>query len=123
VTSAEAVRIVGGFAAPANTTTAAALNVTNQPSGATNNYAILAAGAVRLDSSVGIGGVTTPSTTAGGLTLAATAFASLPADANGTFRFCNDCDPPTLVDSTCASAGAKTGSLAFRVNGAWKCIS
>lgn len=49
-------------------------------------------------------------------------FANLGTPANGSFAFCSDCDPPTLVDSTCASAGAKTGSFAVRVNSTWKCL-
>jgi hypothetical protein len=59
----------------------------------------------------------------GSVALTATAFAALGTPANGTLLYCSDCDPPTLVDQTCLSVGAKTGSLAFRVNGAWKCIS
>lgn len=69
-------------------------------------------------------GVTAPGTPlAGAVFLNSIAFASLGTPTNGHVAFCNDCDPPTLVDSTCASVGTKTGSLAVRVNGAWKCIS
>jgi len=74
----------------------------NAPTGGTTNYAGQFKGEVLLGS---------------------TAFASLGTPANGTITFCNDCDAPTLVDSTCTSAGAKTGSFAVRANGAWKCIS
>lgn len=55
--------------------------------------------------------------------LAACTFANLGTPANGGFAYCSDCDAPTLVDSTCTSVGAKTGSFAARVNGAWKCFS
>ncbi len=74
----------------------------NAPTGGTTNYAGQFIGEVLLGS---------------------TAFASLGTPANGAITFCNDCDAPTLVDSTCTSAGAKTGSFAVRANGAWKCIS
>lgn len=50
-------------------------------------------------------------------------FANLGTPANGSFAYCSDCDAPTLVDSTCTNIGAKTGSFAARVNGAWKCFS
>mgnify|MGYP001613730568 CR=1 FL=1 len=59
----------------------------------------------------------------GGLFSNGVAFASLGTPSNGMIVFCTDCDPPTLVDSTCTSTGAKTGTLAVRQNGAWKCIS
>ncbi len=50
-------------------------------------------------------------------------FANLGTPANGSFAYCSDCDAPTLVDSTCTSAGAKTGSFAARVNATWKCFT
>ena len=92
-------------------------------SGTTLEYAVSPVGATTQAGSSTVGCTTAPSTTAGGILLCATAFANLPADTNGTMRYCSDCDPPTLVDQTCTSAGTKTGSLAFRVNGAWKCVS
>jgi len=48
-------------------------------------------------------------------------FANLGTPANGTFTFCSDCDPGTLFNSTCTSAGTQTGSFARRVNGVWLC--
>ncbi len=48
-------------------------------------------------------------------------FANLGTPANGSMAFCSDCDPPALFNSTCASAGAKTGAFAQRINGAWIC--
>lgn len=60
---------------------------------------------------------------AGSIHNAGVAFASLGTPTDGALVFCTDCDPATLVDQTCTSAGAKTGALAFRVNGLWKCIS
>ena len=51
----------------------------------------------------------------------AVAFANLPAAANGSELYCSDCDEPSLVDTTCTSAGTKTGAFAKRLNGAWKC--
>jgi hypothetical protein len=47
-------------------------------------------------------------------------FANLPAaPANGNIVYCSNCDPST--GAACASAGAKTGAMAMRVNSAWKC--
>jgi hypothetical protein len=54
--------------------------------------------------------------------MGAVIFTALGTPANGTLSYCSDCDPPTLVESTCTHAGAQTGSLAMRVNGAWKCL-
>ncbi|MFQ5641319.1 MAG: right-handed parallel beta-helix repeat-containing protein [bacterium] len=51
----------------------------------------------------------------GGLSLSATTFASLGTPANGTFFYCSDC----TVANPCAGAG--TGALAKRLNGAWVC--
>jgi hypothetical protein len=45
-----------------------------------------------------------------------TAFASLPADGNGTVRYCSDC----LANSSPCS-GASTGAIAKRLNGVWDC--
>lgn len=50
-------------------------------------------------------------------------FANLPAATDGSELYCSDCDPATLIDSTCASVGTKTGAMAARVNGAWKCYT
>ena len=55
-----------------------------------------------------------------GLTVGTVANASLPAAPNGSMIYCTDCDP-ALTMSACASIGAKTGAMAFRVNGAWIC--
>lgn len=49
------------------------------------------------------------------LQLSSTAFASLPADGNGTVRYCSDCN----LANPCTSGG--TGALAVRLNGAWVC--
>ena len=114
--------------------------------GGTNKY--LEAARIELDSTgaisdatSGIGGIIKFSTTLAGtdtaiqpnLTLqggsqpiaifAAITFANLGTPANGAFAYCSDCDAPTLVNSACTSAGAKTGSFAARVNGAWACFT
>lgn len=47
--------------------------------------------------------------------LQGTAFASLGAPGNGTFKYCNDC----TIANPCAGGG--TGALAKRLNGAWVC--
>jgi len=52
---------------------------------------------------------------------AAILFANLGTPANGAEAYCSDCDAPTLFNSTCTSAGAKTGAFAQRINGAWIC--
>lgn len=62
----------------------------------------------------GTAAFTTPQTVPT-LVVTATAFASLGAPANGTFKYCNDC----TVAVTCAGAG--TGALAKRLNGGWRC--
>ena len=49
------------------------------------------------------------------ITLATTLYASLGTPANGTFAYCSDC----AVASPCAGAGS--GALAKRLNGAWVC--
>lgn len=46
-------------------------------------------------------------------------FASLGTPNNASIIYCTDCDPAT---TPCASAGAKTGALAVRQGGAWKCF-
>lgn len=96
--------------------------------GATNYMTLSKAGALALASKVTadyfVVGTTAPTTSlTKSVFINSTALASLGTPDNGTVAFCSDCDPPTLVDQTCASVGAKTGSLAVRVNGAWKCIS
>lgn len=50
-------------------------------------------------------------------------FANLPGSpTNGDFIYCSDCAPTSaFVNQTCASGGS--GSMAFRVNGAWKCYN
>lgn len=40
---------------------------------------------------------------------------------DGTFAFCNDCTVTSAADNTCAGSG--TGSLAFRLNGVWRCFN
>lgn len=40
--------------------------------------------------------------------------------ANGTLSWCTDCAPTSSSDPTCV--GSSTGTLAFRVNGGWKCL-
>jgi len=56
----------------------------------------------------------------GDLQVRSAAFTSLGGPANGTIVYCADCDPAT--NTTCTSAGARTGAFAFRVNRAWKCL-
>lgn len=56
-----------------------------------------------------------------GVMLDSFTFAMLPADDNGTMRYCADCDPSATL-AACASIGAKTGAFAYRVAGAWKCM-
>jgi hypothetical protein len=55
----------------------------------------------------------------GSVQFGAVIFSNLGTPSNGTQVYCSDCDPST--GSTCASAGAKTGAMAMRINGAWKC--
>ncbi|HEY9014873.1 MAG TPA: hypothetical protein VIM84_07410, partial [Gemmatimonadales bacterium] len=55
----------------------------------------------------------------GELNMAGVAFASLGTPANGTLQFCTNCDP---ASNPCTTGGASTGSLAIRMNGAWKCM-
>lgn len=50
------------------------------------------------------------------------AFAALGTPANGTVTYCSNCDPGADPQTTCASAGAQTGALAVRLNGAWICF-
>lgn len=54
---------------------------------------------------------------------AGVAFASLGTPANGAIVYCTNCDQPTLVATTCTSAGGQTGAIAVRLNGAWKCLA
>jgi hypothetical protein len=56
----------------------------------------------------------------GAVTQKGLAFASLAPTTNGTHVYCTDCDPSSN-GSTCASAGTKTGAMAFRINAVWKC--
>lgn len=49
------------------------------------------------------------------VTLGATAFAALPASANGSIRFCSDC----TIANPCAGSGG--GAFAKRIAGAWVC--
>jgi hypothetical protein len=53
--------------------------------------------------------------------LGGVAFASLGIPNNGAMAYCSDCDPPANPPVACASAGAKTGAMASRINGAWVC--
>lgn len=48
------------------------------------------------------------------------AFAALGTPSNGTQNNCSDCTVTSAIDNTCAASG--TGSLAVRINGAWKCV-
>lgn len=49
-------------------------------------------------------------------------FSALPTTVGGgSMYYCFDCDPPLGYTATCTSAGAKTGSPAIRIGGAWKC--
>ena len=93
------------------------------------------------DTTSGIGGILTFSTTLAGtdtavqegfrltggsipyITQTPVTFANLPAATNGSVLYCSDCDAPTLIDSTCTSVGAKLGSMAARINGVWKCYT
>jgi len=54
------------------------------------------------------------------LQLDGTTFASLGTPTNGTQQYCSDCKPTSSLDDTCANSGS--GSQAFRLNGAWKCV-
>jgi len=78
-----------------------------------NLFDVQAAGAMSL------GTANATSITAGkstvGLTIAATAFASLPAASAGTLIYCNDC----TIANPCAGSG--TGAIAKRLNGIWVC--
>lgn len=47
------------------------------------------------------------------------AFAGLGTPGNGTLVYCSDCSVTSSIDNTCAGAG--TGAIAYRLNGAWKC--
>ena len=55
------------------------------------------------------------------LTSAGYAFASLPSATNGTIVYCQDCDAG-ILGGACTSAGTKTGNIAVRLNGAWRCL-
>ena len=55
------------------------------------------------------------------LALAPTHFVDLGSPADGTLAFCDDCDSGG-VNVVCSSQSIKTGALAFRVRGAWKCV-
>jgi len=61
-----------------------------------------------------------------GIQLQLTSFANLNAwaAANGTMAYCSDCDAAVAGagPTVCASAGAKTGTFAFRLNNAWTCL-
>jgi len=89
----------------ANLYVAAPLQGTNVT--ATNLWSTWHAGNVRID---------------GELQLKSVVFTSL-GTINNRLVYCSDCDPAAVIDSTCTHSGAQTGALAFRVNGAWKCIS
>ena len=85
---------------------------------------VLAASAAALGSGTTLQTAVAHQTIGGGWTIfGSVLFAALGAPANGAVTFCSNCDPPTLVDQTCTSAGTQTGSIAVRTNGAWKCIS
>lgn len=59
-----------------------------------------------------------------GLTLEGTAFADLPAAANGTLIYCSNCNPAAGAGFiACATGGASSGALAVRLAGAWDCGS
>jgi|SRR5712691_9471387 len=121
VTDFAAIRVLAGSALDAGVTTASGIKI-NAPTGATNNFALwVAAGTSRLDGVLALGTSTITNAVAGQAVMLGVAFASLPAAVDGTLTYCNNCAPASAVDQTCA--GASTGSLAFRVNGAWKCIS
>ncbi len=57
----------------------------------------------------------------GSITVKAIPFASLGAPSNGTIAYCSDCTVTGAGDNTCAGAG--TGALAVRLNGAWRCLN
>lgn len=56
-----------------------------------------------------------------GMQLSAVVFASLGTPSNGTLTYCSDCTVTSVADNTCAGSG--TGSLAMRLNGAWRCFN
>lgn len=98
--------MTGGYPCPNAPSICATLYVGGPTTGGTKNYAAY---------------LPTGNSFFGGITVDTFAFENLPADDNGTMRYCGDCDPSaTLV--ACTSAGAKTGAFAYRVAGAWKCM-
>jgi hypothetical protein len=46
-------------------------------------------------------------------------FLNLGAPANSAIFYCSNCTVTSGIDNTCAGAG--TGAMAFRIDGAWKC--
>ena len=97
--------IMGGYTCSGSPSICATLYLGGEPTGGTTNYTMYAP---------------TGKNFLGAATYGMTHFADLPADANGTVRYCDDCDPGAIA--TCTSVGAKTGAFAFRVNGTWRCI-
>ena len=59
----------------------------------------------------------------GGVGVTSLTNAQLGAQANGTAAYCSNCDPTVGVVLACASAGAKTGAMAFKIAGQWDCLS
>jgi hypothetical protein len=98
--------LVGGYPCTGSPSICATLYIGGPTTGGTKNYAIYAP---------------TGGSFLSGVTLNSFTFATLPADDNGTMRYCADCDPSATLAS-CASIGAKTGAFAYRVAGAWKCM-
>lgn len=74
-------------------------------------------------SAVSLGGSTLATNSSpqfGSLLLGGTAFGSLGTPTDGTIKYCSDCDP--VAGLVCASAGTKTGAMAFRTGGNWVCV-
>lgn len=68
----------------------------------------------------GIGGLASQGPVAGpNISLILTLFANLPTVSAGTQVYCSDCTVTSGSNNTCANSG--TGSMALRLNGAWKC--
>jgi len=66
--------------------------------------------------------LTNPSGSAPRLKMSAVLFANLGTPSNGTQSYCSNCAQTTpYVDTTCAGGG--TGAMAYRLNGAWKCLN
>lgn len=75
---------------------------------------------------VGVWGITRGSGNLTGLNLEGVTHVNLNAwaAANGTIAYCSNCDPAVAGagPTACTTGGASTGTVAFRLNGAWTCL-